>query len=710
MSFHLVLSLTFIHLAIHISDATFCDDTKCNGTGIETPEGYVSQCWGIGPGTGFPFACKEGYEVQQFSPPILFENEFAYFTCCSKEEEVSNAPETALQCVDTECIDRYLNDCWADPTVEEFRCGSERFKYPRRSGLGGYVVVDDTPVWFEHYACCNMNFGEEAPDVNSFAPEGCVYDACSSFSMTGIGRGTDCWADGPMEPMTCDSDVYKNPRKTGRMGLQDSFYWSHYMCCDTDDGTPPLQRSIVIAEWFRISFASFGLICTSILVASIMSSRYVCSHSYNLYLIGLAIPDGVLNCFELLGGAFSVAGGMATTIKRGENFVFTFYTVANIWLNTIVAYQVYKLLLHSKERRRVSPPSKRTVLLQTSVVFLLSIILAVVNVIIRQSGLFEWDGDAHDAQVTILNTTWYCCICAPAFAYIAYVSFRCWHGGLIPFSGRTRQIFFYFFRIVFVFTLFWVPTVILLSTGRTSDTNGRSIYAAHYLASIQATVSFAIAMCKQDVRKAVLRLLSCRCGKDDTTEGSSAFLLFSTFSARSIFMKYRKSTENSSPPSSMLLVSNMNDKKDLAAVHPSHEFKKVGSNLVERRIVFEDEENDGLAEKGDSGATPSEELTSHATDFVNKGKEDENEVRNNAKQDRPEKRLSLFDEDLDEAIWEQFKGLDDDDSCGSNENETEVEKPQKRRSFFVKAADVTVDIAANANDVEVGGVETPLSY
>lgn len=698
MSFHLVLSLTFSLLAPHISFATFCDDTKCNGTGVETPEGYISQCWGIGPGTGFPFACNEGYEVKQFSPPILFENEFEfeYFTCCSEEDEVSNAPENALQlqCVDTECIDISLNDCWVDPTVEEFTCGSERFKYPRLSGLGGYVVVDDTPVWFEHYVCCNMIFGEEAPDVNSFAPEGCVYDACSSFSMTGIGKGTDCWADGPMEPMTCDSDVYKYPRKTGRMGLQDSFYWSNYMCCDTDDGTPPLQRSIVIREWFRISFASLGLICTFILVASIMSSRYVCSHSYNLYLIGLAIPDGVLNCFELLGGAFSVAGGIATAIKRGESFIFTFYTVANIWLNTIVAYQVYKLLRHSKERRRVSPPSKRSVLLQTLVVYLLGIILAVVNVIIRQSGLFEWEGDEYDAQVTILNTTWYCLISTPAFAYIAYVVFRCWHGGLIPLSGRTRQIFFYFFRIVFVFTVFWVPTVVLLSTSRTaSNTNGTSIYAAHYLASIQAFVSFAIAMCKQDVRKAVVRFLSCRCRKDDTTEGSSTFLWLSTFSARNLFMK--SSTKNSSPPSSMLLPANMSDKTDSAALRPSREFKKVENSLV----VCSIEENDGPAERGDSEATPSEELFSRATDSVNKGKEDEKE------RERPEKRLSLFDEDLDEAIWEQFQDLDDDDSCGSNKNETEVKKPKKRRSYFAKMTDTT----ANADDGEVGGVETPLS-
>jgi hypothetical protein len=92
----------------------------------------------------------------------------------------------------------------------------------------------------------------------------CSDTACSS--VAGAYGQTDCWADAPSEPMTCDGDVYTFPRKTGAKALFNSRYYSHYICCTTSDGSPPLDRNLLVAEGVRLALGILGLGCSLVLI------------------------------------------------------------------------------------------------------------------------------------------------------------------------------------------------------------------------------------------------------------------------------------------------------------------------------------------------------------------------------------------------------------------------------------------------------------
>ena len=112
---------------------------------------------------------------------------------------------------------------------------------------------------FRYFACC-------PPGYTSPLLQECTDRVCSSSAG---GTGKDCWADGPNEPMTCDGDDFPFPRKTGAEVFHHSRWYSHYICCRTSDGTPPLKRSLAIAEGIRTALGSLGLCCCLILTLGI---------------------------------------------------------------------------------------------------------------------------------------------------------------------------------------------------------------------------------------------------------------------------------------------------------------------------------------------------------------------------------------------------------------------------------------------------------
>jgi len=369
-----------------------CDETKCRSPGIF---GEEYDCWAVDdPQTWKPYACADGYEVQDLSNvTTLYDPQsnatFRFFTCCSPGYRSSPMLE---QCTDT---------------------------------------------------------------------------ACSSGSTFGE---TDCWADGPDEPMTCEGDVYPYPHKTGAKVLHYSWYYWHYVCCKTSSGTPPLNRTLVVAEVVRIVLGSLALFFILILVLGICLSRIARSRTYNLYLISLAIPDAFFNIIGIIMGSFSVSGRSLSW--EAVNFAVYFYSAANIWLNTAVAYQLYTLLRNSHRRKRTRPPSLKCIGIQTAVIYFFALLYATWMMFLLGRGIQDLANERNGMVAVALS---FVVMAVAPCLYFIYISVRVWRDKLLPLNGQTRALSLYFLRIVVFFFIFWIPCIVIHNFEKSNRRNHKIV-------------------------------------------------------------------------------------------------------------------------------------------------------------------------------------------------------------------------------------------
>ncbi|KAL7571453.1 hypothetical protein ACA910_019208 [Epithemia clementina (nom. ined.)] len=171
-----------------------------------------------------------------------------------------------------------------------------------------------------------------------------------------------------------------------------------------------------------------------------------------------------------------------------------FYLPANLMVNAVVAHEIYRLAYFSHRRQKTSPPKLRTVLSQMAVVYLYALFLSLWSVVnlswspthyqdsnnfcVRGNGSPPTkttnpdDGSSSSSQkISLVISAVACIVYLLPIVYVFYVAFRIWKGGLLPIKGQTRALAIYFFRVVFVFAIFFVP---MITFGLTLyDSNGR---------------------------------------------------------------------------------------------------------------------------------------------------------------------------------------------------------------------------------------------
>ncbi|KAL7571455.1 hypothetical protein ACA910_019210 [Epithemia clementina (nom. ined.)] len=265
--------------------------------------------------------------------------------------------------------------------------------------------------------------------------------------------------------------------------------------------------------------------------------------SWNLYLIFLLIPDVMNN------GIFGIST-LAETITKAESnqrgmcnariLLTYFYLPANLYANAVVAREMYRLASASYRRQRIHPPKLRTVIGQMMTVYLWSFLLALWNIInvswspshydssndfcIRASGSPSNRNDP-DASPTIsptLGSLISLTVNLVPICYVFYVGFCIWRGHLLPIKGRTRALAMYFFRVVLVFGIFFVPMLILWaalqsvledgaadkSKDEEKSSESKTLEFVLYcliriLAPLQLFVTLRLAMIKDDVANAI---------------------------------------------------------------------------------------------------------------------------------------------------------------------------------------------------------------
>ncbi|GFH61285.1 hypothetical protein CTEN210_17761 [Chaetoceros tenuissimus] len=344
---------------------------------------------------------------------------------------------------------------------------------------GSYVNQTVEGTIFIYYACCPNN--EEPPT--------CSDSFCASP------RNKDCLEEDFSELIICEGDEgYPYPRRTNfnvKFDDLSDYRLRHFTCCNKDDGSGKYR--FYDNDSFRILISALAVICALALCVGILRNQNTRGKAQNIYLVGLMIPDLLVDLSQLLETICGLSGIPYPRVL--EMPVFEFYFHANIWLNLIIAYRMFEILKATKQCRRIIAPKVKSVMKEIGIIYTITISWGIVRGIEAARLLNLFGMDEYLIYFTI----------GSAFIYLSYISFRVHCEKLLQLNNHKRVMAIFFFRVIASFWCVWVPVLILYLIDELSKNPSTQIrYFIIYLVSFQAIATFSVAMTKQDVRKAVL--------------------------------------------------------------------------------------------------------------------------------------------------------------------------------------------------------------
>jgi len=251
--------------------------------------------------------------------------------------------------------------------------------------------------------------------------------------------------------------------------------------------------------------------------------------AYNLYLVYLLLPDLVSNIFMLsrCSKAFTGKTFNATLMVlhwdgisvddidySGADVILWTCMTANLMMNTVIAYEVFKFLKNSFELVRDPVPTLRKVSLQAVGVYVYSILFNFIFFVLLQQYKYIF------LYLTVTNFG--------PFFFSIYICILIWKRGYIKCTTAVeyKHLAIYFLRVVFVFILFWFPITIMgiifpipTKIGYGSGTVQFSMHVNEsapplfaimmIMMSLQSIATVCLALLKPDVQKMVRDLFTC---------------------------------------------------------------------------------------------------------------------------------------------------------------------------------------------------------
>jgi len=253
-------------------------------------------------------------------------------------------------------------------------------------------------------------------------------------------------------------------------------------------------------------------------------------NTYNLYLVFLMGVDLVYCIFQicLYGRTIlqkfdpSVHGYFIPPTTQDslmlDPFVEQPYYFVSVWLNCIICYQILLLLKSSRTAHRAEQPSLKRVSLQAGITCLLAVVIGSSCYFIQNAiHKAEVDGNSGTQQLLLIVFLIFGTVLGlPPILYMLNGACIIWWRGYIPSlsiggtseSDRAmRELAFYFFRIVVVFLVIFLPVLSLILYA--SITEEIWVYTiTSCLLAIQPTLTFYMILTKPDARNYILRLLT----------------------------------------------------------------------------------------------------------------------------------------------------------------------------------------------------------
>jgi len=364
---------------------------------------------------------------------------------------------------------------------------------------------------------------------------------------------------GNIYAMTCKEPEigYHYPRLTSQKDDTIKMY-HHHECCNTDQHQPPfIQDSMFNTTVYpTIVTSSIGVLLCGVLIVGLLiplwltiskrktssttplSSPCPCQYSpYTLYLLYLFISDLILSLYMLVTyGSYAsqkynpdIYGYIIWNRADFANFEYgpsspqTFegsflvgLAGSNLYLNAVIAYEILALLRDCNQIRRRGPPTLKRVTFQAIVVYISATLFSVVHYHVVQATLRS--SKHHDniiaGRLFYTNEFFFVMVLILLIpvGYLCYVSITIWRCGLLPFATNgMRELAWFYFRIVLVFLLTWIPGLLLLDVGAFGPVGNSNQPLANIgilLLTLQPTLSVCLAMTKSDVRKYLYDLVT----------------------------------------------------------------------------------------------------------------------------------------------------------------------------------------------------------
>lgn len=269
-----------------------------------------------------------------------------------------------------------------------------------------------------------------------------------------------------------------------------------------------------------------------ILFLAIALSPTARKNPFNVYLLYLSIPDFV---FSLSCGITCLLNAIngeywAAWMCTFQQWYCVFGIGSNAWLNACVVRELYTMLRFSNQRRRYKSPTRVHVMQQALLVFLFIGFLGTWGAIEAP----HWPYHAGAAsglaclpiEVDHASTLFFWLVFFPLFAgipsfYIIFVTFQVWYYKLLPPTGKRRLLAVYFGRLILVFYVMWVPTLVLIFAVPAYLPSWAAFLSGLW-SHLQGAVSMAVSLMKPDILKSVKQLLMCQCGKESSKSSRPA--------------------------------------------------------------------------------------------------------------------------------------------------------------------------------------------
>ena len=365
---------------------------------------------------------------------------------------------------------------------------------------------------------------------------------------------------GMIAVITCDflDEDFHFPRSV-ESEMNDSSSTTHYECCKTGPALPPFVQdsAFKITVYPIIAVSSIAAIASVILILGLSipllkqlkngtaqitqrTSRRLRGsaesgyNTYNLYLVYLAIPDLIYNLY-ILGMYGSCAnqkfnpefyGGLIFFPRDIDLFFSFYYSIANLYLNAVISYEVLTLLRNSHQLRSSNPPTILKATLQTAAVYVFAILVYITHYLIKSAALKAYnkgDFERSDNLLRIASLDIFPPIILP-IGFVAYVCIVIWWRDYMPFINgisvrdkALRELAWYFFRIIAVFSACWFPAIICYACSTFAGKNWGVVVSGLFLA-LQPTLSTCMAMTKSDVKKYIFDLITLSCVRTNKSQ------------------------------------------------------------------------------------------------------------------------------------------------------------------------------------------------
>lgn len=281
---------------------------------------------------------------------------------------------------------------------------------------------------------------------------------------------------------------------------------------------PSDQTLHVIWSVWSASYFLFSAV-TIVVFLGVVSSYKVRKKAFNLYLIFLMIPDIIFSFFCAIQCAvLASAGGYTEPWECKLQSVYLVFGIsANAWLNGVITFELHRLLRLSRRRQRYFPPTHKQIAKRAAMVYTYSVALAVIGVLSidwlpyetrAQKGVVCIPGRYSQASTVFFWCVFFPMLVAVPLVFAVIVSFDIWRRSLMPESGKARELSLYFFRLVIVFVIMWLPAALVLYV--LGDINEWIFYTLATWSHAQGAVSALCSMKKDDVYQAVMDFVHCR--------------------------------------------------------------------------------------------------------------------------------------------------------------------------------------------------------